>query len=91
MRDNKTLGLKYYEDMNDALVTDPLRQASIKTGNHLMDFLILFGKIVHKLAELQEHTLSFIKVGQLTMTHMFQDQLLNQVQKVSKMQHALQE
>ena len=30
IRDNKTLGLKYYADMNDALVTDLLRQASIK-------------------------------------------------------------
>ena len=36
--DNKTLGLKYYLDMNDAPVSDLLRQASIKTDNHLMDF-----------------------------------------------------
>ena len=36
--DNKTLGLKYYADMNDAPITDLLRQASIKTDNHLMDF-----------------------------------------------------
>ena len=35
---NKTLSLKYYADMNDALVTDLLRQASIKTDNDLMDF-----------------------------------------------------
>ena len=34
--------------------------------------------------------LYFIKVGQLTMANMFQDQLLNQVQKVSTIQHALQ-
>ena len=38
IRDNKTLGLKYYEDLNDAPVTDLLRQPSIKTKNHLMDF-----------------------------------------------------
>ena len=38
IRDNKTLGLKYYEDLNDAPVTDLLRQASIKTKNCLMDF-----------------------------------------------------
>ena len=38
IRDNKTLGLKYYEDLNDAPVTDILRQANIKTKNHLMDF-----------------------------------------------------
>ena len=38
IRDNKTLGLKYYADINDAPVTDILRQANIKTNNHLMDF-----------------------------------------------------
>ena len=32
------MGLKYYSDMNDVPVTDLLRQASIKTENHLMDF-----------------------------------------------------
>ena len=36
--DNKTLGMKYYADMNDASVTDLLVQANIKTKNHLMDF-----------------------------------------------------
>ena len=38
IRDNNTLGLKYYADINDAPVTDLLRQASIKTENHLMIF-----------------------------------------------------
>ena len=38
IRDNKTLGLKYYAELNDAPVTDLLRQANIKTKNHLMDF-----------------------------------------------------
>ena len=38
IRDNKTLGLKYYADLNDATVTDLLRQANINTKNHLMDF-----------------------------------------------------
>ena len=37
-RDNKTLGLKYYADLNDAPVTDLLRQSNIKTKNHLVDF-----------------------------------------------------
>ena len=32
------MGLEYYADMNDAPVTDLLRQDSIKTENHLMDF-----------------------------------------------------
>ena len=30
--------MKYYADINYATVTDLLRQASIKTENHLMDF-----------------------------------------------------
>ena len=38
IRYNKTLGLKYYADLNDAPVTYVLRQANIKTKNHLMDF-----------------------------------------------------
>ena len=38
IRGNKPLGLKYYADMNDAPVTDLLRQANIKTKNNLMDF-----------------------------------------------------
>ena len=35
---NKTLGFKYYADMNDAPGTDLLRQDSNKTENHLMTF-----------------------------------------------------
>ena len=46
IREKKTLGLKYYADLNDAPVTDILRQSNIKTKNRLMDFLILVGKIV---------------------------------------------
>ena len=91
IRENNTLGLKYYADMNYAPVSDLLRRASIKTENHLMDFLILVGNIVQTMAEVQEHTLYFIKVGQLTTAHMFQDQFLNKVKKASTMQHALQE
>ena len=36
--DNTTLGLKYYTDLNYAPFTDILRQANIRTKNHLMDF-----------------------------------------------------
>ena len=53
--------------------------------------MILVWNIFQTLVEVQNHILSSIKVGQLTMAHMFQDQLLNQVQKLSTMQHALQE
>ena len=38
IRDNKNLGLKYYAYLNDAPVTDLLRQANIKTKNQLMAF-----------------------------------------------------
>ena len=37
-RENKTLVLKYYADLNDAPVTDLLRQANINTKNQLMAF-----------------------------------------------------
>ena len=40
IRYNKTLGLKCYVNINDALVSDLLRQASIKTENHLMAFFL---------------------------------------------------
>ena len=53
--------------------------------------MILVGKIVQTLEEVQGNTLFSIKVSQLNMVHMFQDQLLNQVQKVSTVQLALQE
>ena len=53
-----------------------------------MAILIRVGKIIQTMAELQEHTLYFINVGQLTMAHMFQYQLLNQVHKVITIQHS---
>ena len=56
-----------------------------------MAFFILVGKIVQTMEEVQEHILFYIKVGQLPMAHMFQDQLPNPVQKVITIQNALQE
>ena len=38
IRENKTLGLIYYADMNDAPVSDLLIQDGIKNDNKLMDF-----------------------------------------------------
>ena len=38
IRDNKTLGLYYYDDMKDAPLSDLLRKASINTENKFMDF-----------------------------------------------------
>ena len=50
--DNTTLGLKYYADINDAPVSELLRQASIKTKNQLMAFSDFSWKGFNKLAEL---------------------------------------
>ena len=38
IRDNKTLGLKYYANINDAPLSDLLIQAGIKTENQLVAF-----------------------------------------------------
>ena len=38
IRDDKNLVLKEYADLNDATVTDLLRQANINTNNQLMAF-----------------------------------------------------
>ena len=38
IRDNNTFGLKYDADMNDAPLSDLLRQANIKNENKLMAF-----------------------------------------------------
>ena len=38
IRENNTLGLKYYTDMKDALLLDILRQANIKTDKQLRAF-----------------------------------------------------
>ena len=73
------MGLKYYANRNNAQVSDLLRQASIETENQSMDFFILVGKIVQTLVEVQDHTLYFTKVEQLTMAHVLQDQLINKV------------
>ena len=53
--------------------------------------MILVKKIFQTLAEVQEQILFFINVFQLTMAHMFQDQLLNQVHKLSTIHHVRQE
>ena len=38
IRDNKTLGLKYFSGMKDEPLYELLRQANIKTDNQLMVF-----------------------------------------------------
>ena len=85
------MDLKYHADMNDAPVSYMLRQASNKTENRLMAFTDYCLQYFQTLVEVQDHTLSFIKVRKFTMAHLLQDQLLNKVQKVSTMQNAMQE
>ena len=85
------MGLKYYVCMNDTPVSDLLRQASIKNDNHLMDFS---DSIWKDCPDNDRSTGAFIilyQVGKLTMSHMLQHQFLNQVHKVSTMQHLIQE
>ena len=55
IRDNKDLVLKYYSDIKDAPLSDLFIQANIKTKNHLMFSLALFGNIVQTLEEVQEN------------------------------------
>ena len=60
--DNKNLGLKYYAKIEDAPISDLLRQASIKTDNQLMVFSYSIWKDFQILAEVKEHILCFIKL-----------------------------
>ena len=90
IRDSKSLGLKYYANMNDAPISDLLRQASIKTHNQLMAFSDYSWQDFPDTNRSTGAYIIFIKVLHFTIAHMFQDQLFNQVQKVSTMQNALQ-
>ena len=85
------MGLEYYAYINDAPVSDLLRQVSIKTDNHLMDFSDSSWQDFPDTGRSTGEYIIFINVGQLTMAHMFQDQLLDKFQKVSIMQNSLQE
>ena len=91
IRDSNTLGLKYYADKNDAPVTDLLIQASIKTKNHLMDFSDSSWQDWPDTDRITGAYIIFYQGGSIDHAHMFQYQLLNQVQKSSTMHHALQE
>ena len=76
--------------MKDAPVSEMLIQASINTDNQLMN---LFGSSYKDSLETGRSTGSyiiFIKVGQLSMAHMFQYKFLYKVQKVSTTKNALQ-
>ena len=91
IRDNKTLGLKYYGDFNDEPVTDLLRQANIKTKNHLIAFSNSIWQDCPDAGISTGSYIIFYQGGPIDHDTHFQDQLHNPVQKVSTMQHALQE
>ena len=90
IRENNNLGLKYYADMNDALVSDLLIKYSIKTENQLIDFSDSSWHFIQKLSEVQDHKSYFVKMCQLTIAHMSQNHFLNQVQKAITIHHATQ-
>ena len=91
IRDNNNLRLNYYDEIKDAPLSDLLRKASINTDNQLMVFSDYSCKYFPYTGRSTVAHSIFIKVGQLTMTHMFHDQLFNQVHKVITMYNALQE
>ena len=91
IRDNKTSVLEYYVVMKDAPLSGLLRQPNIKTENQLV---VLSDSSWQDCPDTGKNTGAYIiitKVGQLTMSHMFQDQFINQVHTVSTMQHIIQE
>ena len=73
------MSLNHYADMNYAPVSDLLRQAIINNENKLMAFSDSSWQVCPYTGRSTGAYIIFIKVGQLTMTHMLQDQLLNQV------------
>ena len=85
------MGLKYYADLNDAPVTDLLRQASIKTENHLIDFSDSSWQDCPDTGRSTGAYIFLYQDGPIDHDTHFPDQLPNQVKKVSTMQHALQE
>ena len=90
--DNKTLDLKYYAVLKDAALSDLLRQAIIKTDNQLMAFYDSSWKDCPYTGRSTGAYIIFYQ-GKiiLSISHILRDHLFNQVQKVSTIQHALQE
>ena len=74
-------GLRYYAKIEDAPLSDLLRQASSLIPDDSTDQILV---------EVQYHVLCFIKVYQLIISHMLQIQLLNKVLKVRTIQQELQ-
>ena len=88
---NKTLGLNHYDCIKYSSISDLLGQANINTENQLMVLSDSSWKYCTYTGRSTGAYIIFYQGGKLTMAHMFQYQLLNQLQKVSIMQHALKE
>ena len=91
IRDNKNLGLKYYAYLNDAPVTDLLRQANIKTNNHLMGFSDSSWQYFPDTGISKGAYIIFYQGGPIDHDTHVTGPVAHPVHKVSKMQHALQE
>ena len=85
------MGLKYYVDMNDAPLTDLLRQASIKTDNHLMDFSDSSWQDCPDTGRSTGAYIIFYQDGPIDHDTHVPGPVDNQVQKVSTIQHTLHE
>ena len=85
------MGLKYYAEMKDAPLYDLLRQASINTDNQLMDLSDSSCQDCTDTGRSTGAYIIFYQGEKKTTAHMFQDQFINKVQKVSTIQHELQE
>ena len=79
------MGLNYYAGINDAPVSDILRKASIITENQLMAFSDSSWQYFPGTGRITVEYIIFYQVGPIYHAHMFQDQLLNPVQKVITM------
>ena len=76
--------------MKDAPLSDMLIQDSINTENQFMAFSGSSWQYFPDIFRSIGAYIIFYQGRQFTMAHMFQEQFLDQVQKASTMQHALQ-
>ena len=84
------MGLKYYGDMKDRPLYDLLRQAIIDTKKKLTAFSDYSQKYFPDTGISTGAYIIFDQGGTIDHVTMFQDHLINKVQKVSKLQNALQ-
>ena len=85
------MGLKYYADLNDVPVTDLLRQANIKTKNHLMDFSDSSWQDFPDTGRSTGAYIIFYQGGPIDHGTNVPGPVAQSSAELSKMQHALQE